>query len=177
MRILFFVFATACITACNSNTSNTKEITDSTATQSSENNGASSANNQSGESPSANVDASGCYWKILKRDTLAIQLNQTGNNVTGKLSFDNFEKDGSSGTVRGTTEGNIIKLWYNFASEGMNSVMEVYFKKEGDQLLRGIGPVDAKGDSSYYTDHSAIQYTQDQSFTKLPCEALPGKYK
>ncbi len=61
--------------------------------------------------------------------------------------------------------------------EGMNSVMEVYFKKEGDQLLRGIGPVDAKGDSSYYTDHSAIQYTQDQSFTKLPCEALPGKYK
>ncbi len=173
MRILFFVFAVVFIAACNNNTTSTEDSTDSTVIQNNGNDQPVSSEN-SGNS-SANV--SGCYWKILKRDTLAISLEQTDNSVTGKLNFDNFEKDASTGLVHGIVEGDIIKLWYNFASEGMNSVMEIYFKKEGDQLFRGIGPVDAKGDTSYYTNHSAITYTQDQSFTKLACEELPGKYK
>lgn len=123
------------------------------------------------------ADVSGCYMKILQRDTLTIKLDQTKNVVTGKLTFDNYQKDGSTGTVHGTIDGNIIKLWYNFASEGMNSVMEVYFKKEGERLLRGIGPVDVKGDTSYFTNPSAIQFVKDQAFGKISCEDLPTKYK
>jgi hypothetical protein len=176
MRILFFVFAAVFMMACNNNTTTTEERTDSTVMQTPDNNEPVPSTKPE-EKPTANVDASGCYWKILKRDTLTIMLKQSGNAVTGKLSFDNFEKDGSSGSVHGIVDGSIIRLWYNFASEGMNSVMEIYFKKEADQLLRGIGPVDAKGDSSYYTNHSAITYTQDQSFAKLACEELPDKYK
>jgi hypothetical protein len=174
MRILFFVFAVVFIAACNNNTTSTEESTDSTVIQNNGNDQPVSSET-SGKNSSANV--SGCYWKILKRDTLAISLEQTDNSVTGKLNFNNFEKDASSGLVHGIVEGDIIKLWYNFASEGMNSVMEIYFKKQGDQLFRGIGPVDAKGDTSYYTNHSDITYSQDQSFTKLACEELPGKYK
>jgi len=123
------------------------------------------------------ADIQGCYIKILQLDTFAMHLIQTTNSVTGKLTFNNYEKDKSSGTVHGIIEGSIIKLWYNFASEGMNSVMEIYFKEDGTQLVRGIGAVDAKGDTSYYTNHSGIQYPQNQSFNKIECDDLPGKYK
>lgn len=123
------------------------------------------------------TDMSGCFWKITGRDTLVAWLVQTENTITGKLSFDNFEKDGSSGPVHGTVEGDIIKLWYSFESEGMKSVMETWFKKQGDSLLRGVGPSAVKADSSYFTDHNAIKFATDQSFQKVDCADVPGKYK
>ena len=171
MRLLLFVFIASALVACNTDTS-TEQNEDSVSLQSP------GSNNSSDSIPGkVSTDVSGCYWKVLKRDTFAVQLTQNGNDITGKLSFDNYEKDASSGSVRGTADGDIIKIWYNFASEGMKSVMEIYFKKEGERLLRGIGPVDVKGDTSYYTNHAAIQYMEDQSFEKLPCEELPAKYK
>lgn len=176
MRILFYFFSAVAITACTNNTTTTEDRTDSTTLQNRSTD--EPIPDTTGKEPNENyVDVNGCYMKILQRDTLAIKLAQTGTAITGKLTFDNYQKDGSSGIVRGMIEGDIIKLWYNFASEGMNSVMEIYFKKDGNQLLHGIGPVDAKGDTSYYTDHAAIKYTQDQSYTKLACEELPAKYK
>ncbi|HLF44980.1 MAG TPA: hypothetical protein VI548_01045, partial [Chitinophagaceae bacterium] len=74
----------------------------------------------------------GCFWSIQKRDSLVAMLSQQGNIITGKLSFDNYEKDGSSGPVSGRIDADIIRLWYAFKSEGMESVMEVWFKKEGN---------------------------------------------
>jgi len=123
------------------------------------------------------TDMGGCFWKIAGRDSLVAWLAQTENTITGKLSFDNFEKDGSSGVVHGTVEGDLIKLWYSFESEGMKSVMEVWFKKQGDSLLRGIGPSAVKADSSYFTDHNAIKFAADQSFQKVDCADVPDKYK
>jgi hypothetical protein len=123
------------------------------------------------------TDMSGCFWKITGRDTLIAWLAQTENTITGKLSFDNFEKDGSSGVVHGTVEGDLIKLWYTFESEGMKSVMEVWFKRQGDSLLRGVGPSAIKSDSSYFTDHDAIKFAADQSLLKVDCNEVPGKYK
>ncbi len=123
------------------------------------------------------TDMSGCFWKITGRDTLVAWLVQTENTITGKLSFDNFEKDGSSGPVHGTVEGDIIKLWYSFESEGMKSIMETWFKKQGDSLLRGVGPSTVKADSSYFTDHAAIKFDAGQSLQKVDCAEVPEKYK
>ena len=123
------------------------------------------------------TDMSGCFWKITGRDTLVAWLVQTENTIMGKLSFDNFEKDGSNGPVHGTVEGDIIKLWYSFESEGMKSVTETWFKKQGNSLLRGVGPSAVRADSSYFTDHTAVTFSADQSFQKVDCAEVPGKYK
>ena len=172
MHLLFFVVVASALVACDTNTSTKKPNDDSASVQS-----PGSKNFSDSITGKVPMDLSGCYWKVLKRDTFALQLTQNGNDITGKLSFDNYEKDASSGFVRGTADGDIMKLWYNFASEGMNSVMEIYFKKDGERLLRGTGPVDVSGDTSYYTDHASIQYLENQSFEKLVCEELPAKYK
>jgi hypothetical protein len=76
----------------------------------------------------------GCYRGVLVRDTFAASLHQKENSITGKLSFDNYEKDGISGSVTGKLQGDVLQLYYNFASEGMNSIMEVYFKYSNHKL-------------------------------------------
>lgn len=127
--------------------------------------------------PTITASDCNCFRKILQRDTMVAAIINIGDSVTGRLNFDNFEKDGSSGTVHGRQDGDIIKLWYNFASEGTNSVMEVYFKKDGNQLVRGIGDIGTKGDTAYFTKPGSIQYDDKQAYEKLPCDSLLPKYR
>lgn len=123
------------------------------------------------------VGVATCYWQVLKRDTFVASLSQKGNRVNGKLSFDNFEKDGSSGMVVGENKQGIMKLWYSFESEGMKSVMEVWFKKQGDFLLRGTGNMNVKSDTSYFTDPDAVDFSDSQKLKKVDCNEVPSKYK
>ena len=87
-----------------------------------------------------------------------------------------MKKDSSSGDVRGVVDGDIIKLWYSFQSEGMHSVAELFFKKENGSLIRGIGDINSKADTSYFANHAAITYPADQSFSKIDCSNIPSKY-
>lgn len=121
------------------------------------------------------ADISGCYMKLLGRDTAIIMIVQKGLQLTGKMLYDNFEKDGSRGTVKGKEDGDILKLWYNFHSEGMHSVMEVYFKKDNGRLLRGVGSMDVKTDTTYFT--SGVNYSDKEAFNKIDCAIIGGKLK
>lgn len=147
-----------------------------------------SCNDSPGESPSSTskadssesvtklADYSGCYMSVIGRDTFAAHLNHANELVTGRLSFDNFEKDASSGTVNGKADGNIIMLSYVFQSEGMQSVMDVYFKVAGDSLLRGVGEMNTRGDTAFFVDPGAVRY-EGPAFKKIACEDLNEKYK
>jgi len=124
------------------------------------------------------ADAGGCYMQVIGRDTIVASLQQDGAAVSGRLSFDNFEKDGSTGSVTGHRNGDVIKLLYSFASEGMNSVMEVYFKLQADALTRGIGEMDVKGDTAFFVNPGSITYPSSGTIMKkLPCESVLEKYK
>lgn len=154
------------LSSCNSNDSNSDEISNPN-----------NSETQAGPNDESIPGLSGCYLRVLKRDTLALSIQQTSKAVTGKLSFDNFEKDGSSGSVSGTVDSNILKLIYSFQSEGMHSVMEVYFKIEDSTLIHGIGEVAVKGDTAYYANPGEINYPQTNRLIKISCEQLDGKYK
>ena len=121
------------------------------------------------------ADVPGCYMKIIGRDTAILMLEPKGNKFSGKMLYDNFEKDGSRGTVSGIEDKEIIKLWYEFNSEGMHSVMEVYFKKENGRLLRGIGDMDVKTDTTYFI--SGINYSDKEAFNKVDCSLIEWKLK
>lgn len=125
---------------------------------------------------SATISVDGCYLQVIKRDTIAASLQQNGNSITGRMRFNNFEKDGSTGTVSGTLEGDILKLHYTFSSEGMQSVMELYFKCNDSLMLTGTGDMDTKGDTAYFVNPSGIKYS-DGGLKKISCVLLPAKYK
>lgn len=131
--------------------------------------------------PNRDIDSAlsltGCYLRIIKRDTVALTLKETGNTVSGKLNFDNYEKDASSGSVTGTIDNDILKLIYNLQSEGMNSVMEVYFKITGKGLIQGIGEVKTKSDTTCYANFEKIIYPTGNELLKTSCDRLDVKYK
>lgn len=162
---LLLVAPVMILISCNNNNPKTNE---------SQTNYTSSKTKSKETKPEINI--SGCYMQVLSRDTFAASLQQQGNFISGKLSFDNYEKDGSTGTVNGRVENGIVKLLYSFASEGTNSVMEVYFKHDNGKLLSGTGDMDTKKDTAYFKDPSYLKYDGGK-LQKLPCPDLPGKYK
>lgn len=105
----------------------------------------------------------GCYVAHLSKDVYSLSItSQQGELVQGTLSFNNFEKDSSHGTFAGSYKDGILLGDYSFSSEGMDSVMQVIFKKQGTGFVRGYGPVDSQG--THFTDMSAITYDQSALF-------------
>ncbi len=106
----------------------------------------------------------GCYISHLAKDVYTLKVeNETNGNFTGKLSFQNFEKDSSSGTYVGTYKDGILLGDYSFRSEGMDSVMQVIFKKTGETFVRGYGDLIATGDR--FADINKITWDPNQTFT------------
>jgi hypothetical protein len=142
--------------ACNNNSANTTE-----------------EKNDSEQASQAitisSTDFSGCYRKALQRDTVLLQLQQSGDSVSGTVSFDNYQKDSSSGTVRGSVKKDTVVLWYNFFSEGMHSVMEIVLQKTEDGLVRAVGPIVSKGDTALFKDHNEIKFDPRQTLQKIEC--------
>ena len=172
MHFIFMMLAIMLFTSCNSNSDSS---TNGGSTISSSND-TPVVRDETKRVENNTINVEGCYIKILKRDTMLLHIQQNGINISGKMNFDNYEKDASSGEVKGLLESDEIKLWYNFQSEGMHSVMELYFKIKNNSLIRGIGPIGNKGDTAYFTEQAAIKYPADQSFDKIDCSKVTGKY-
>ena len=167
MKYILYLLLFSKLSSCNNNNQENNQVANS---QSSDNGRAISSDTEQ-----TSPDVTGCYMKIIGRDTAILMLEQKRNEFTGKMLYDNYEKDGSRGTIKGIEDKEIIKLWYDFDSEGMHSVMEVYFKKENGKLLRGVGDMDAKTDTTYFI--SGINYSDKEAFTKVDCDLIGWKLK
>jgi hypothetical protein len=105
----------------------------------------------------------GCYVALLGQDVYTLNiLSQNGENIEGRLVFKNFQKDSSSGTYKGTYKDGILLGDYAFQSEGTDSVMQVIFKKVGDNFVRGYGEMIAEG--TRFADTSKIDYNSAFSY-------------
>jgi hypothetical protein len=83
-------------------------------------------------------DIKGCYVAHLANDIYSLKIsNQNGKDVEGTLVFYNAEKDSSYGAFKGTYVKGILYGTYSFRSEGMDSVMDVIFKKVTNGFQRG----------------------------------------
>ena len=115
------------------------------------------------QAPAAEPSVVGCYVATLGKDVYTMNLNsQIDKQVSGMLSFKNFEKDSSNGTFLGVYNGGLLVADYFFASEGMDSKMQVIFRKEGDNFVRGFGPMDASGEK--FADFNNIKFDPKQTF-------------
>ncbi len=99
----------------------------------------------------------GCYVAGTDKDVFTMHIaSQEGQAVAGDLKFNNFEKDSSSGTFTGTYTNDTLIGDYTFNSEGTTSVMQVAFKKSGQDFVRGYTDVNADG--TQFTDVSTLTY-------------------
>lgn len=115
------------------------------------------------------TDGTHCYQYTMKRDTYTIDITVTGNAVTGRMAFDNYEKDSSEGFVAGTLNDDILNINYRFNSEGMSSVRNINLKVRGKMLITGIGEEEVVGDSAFIKDPSTIKY-EGLIYSKVDCK-------
>ena len=108
--------------------------------------------------PSLFEDGDHCYQYVLSFDTISIQIHITGNQFTGKMDYQFFEKDQSHGTISGKIEGDKIIGDYKFSSEGMESVSQIIFKKQENDLMVGFGEMEEKDGRFIYKDPENLRF-------------------
>lgn len=110
---------------------------------------------------------SGCYEYNVGQDTIRLTLHVNGNQVSGNLFYDMYEKDKNRGTLLGSIKDSLIETNYTFNAEGMDSEAEVFFKFKNDSLYMGEGPQGVKDSKGVFLDKSKIQFTA--AFRKITC--------
>jgi hypothetical protein len=86
--------------------------------------------------------------------------------VSGILAFNNSQKDSSSGTFLGTLTNDVLLGNYSFDSEGVRSNREVIFKKVGDNLVEGFGPVKTVRGNEVFVTPLNVSYDPKSTFIK-----------
>ena len=111
------------------------------------------------EQPEVSVSAKDCYLYVKAKDTVKLTLiTANGNNVSGDLVYNFFEKDKNSGTVSGMFKGDTLYADYTFQSEGTTSYRQIAFVKKGDQLLEGYGPMQETDGRSVFTNLAGLKF-------------------
>lgn len=112
----------------------------------------------------------GCYAWQSGKDSAALSIQVSGNNITGTLSYDLFEKDSNKGSIKGSLKDDVIVADYTFQSEGMTSVREVIFKIDGETLVEGYGDIDVEGDTVRFKSKTDLEYYTERPFVKTACK-------
>ncbi|MDB5201927.1 MAG: hypothetical protein JWQ27_1336 [Ferruginibacter sp.] len=115
-------------------------------------------------------DFSGCYRMIIEKDTATMKLSAAGSDFTGDLAYKRFEKDSNKGTVQLRRDGQYLKGWYRFNSEGEFSVRELIFRIQGANLEEGYGDVGVNKDSVYFKYPSNLNFENKHPFIKENCK-------
>lgn len=113
-----------------------------------------------------------CYQGILGKDTITMNLELRGNEVTsGQLHYNFFEKDDNQGELTGLIVGDTLKAAYTFMSEGAATVREVVFLKKGKNYLEGYGAVldDNQGNVSF-KDTKKLRFDSKFVLKKTYCK-------
>jgi hypothetical protein len=101
-----------------------------------------------------------CYTYTQNKDTITLSISTSGNTFTGDMLYQLKEKDRNKGTLQGTIIGDTLLADYHFASEGMMSVRQVAFIKQGNTLKEGFGDLKLDKDNQYiFKNPHALQFT------------------
>ena len=105
----------------------------------------------------------GCYVAHLLKDIYTLRIDsQKGETFSGELSYNNYQKDSSSGLYSGIYKDGILLGEYSFDSEGMHSTRQVIFKKENNNFVEGFGDYDKSGEN--FIDVNSVTYDPNTTF-------------
>ena len=121
--------------------------------------------------PVATAYSAGCYMMVISKDTAFMHLDDSTGFLSGHLMYKRFEKDSNKGVVTLSPEQDgKMHGWYNFASEGTQSVREIIFKVTDSTMAEGYGDVKMKGDTIVYKYPTVIKFEEKHPFKKRDCK-------
>jgi len=96
-------------------------------------------------------------------------LQETGSQVTGNLEYNLDEKDRNTGSVAGIVRGDTLLLNYTFQSEGRQSVRQLAFLKQGNELMEGYAEVEEKADTVVFKNPETLKFSKEMVLEKTGC--------
>lgn len=111
-----------------------------------------------------------CYLYVNKKDTASVKLLIKGEELTGTLRYNIFQKDLNNGTIAGEIKGDTIIADYTFDSEGLRSVRQVVFLKKGSKLYEGYGEMKEQGGKFIFVNRAALKFDDHFTFNPVDCK-------
>ncbi len=111
-----------------------------------------------------------CYRYINNKDTVTLKLITVGENMTGILVYNFFEKDRNEGTIQGFIKNGILLVNYNFRSEGMYSQRQVAFKKTGDNYTEGFGEMEMIEEKMRFANTDSLDFSKGIVLKPFDCK-------
>lgn len=115
-----------------------------------------------------------CWLEAKGNDSLFAMIDDNLGTVTGKLKYQNYQKDSSSGDINGISSGDTLKVDYIFQSEGVTSTREIWFLKKNGNLIEGIGDYDESGER--YKDPKNIKFEGGHSLAPAECAGFEKNF-
>ncbi|GAB2514480.1 hypothetical protein [Spirosoma aerophilum] len=75
-----------------------------------------------------------CFQQVMSRDTTTLQLVMNGQQVSGYLDNNPYEKDRARGNFQGTVDNNTIRADWERSGEGTTQVYPIDFSLQGDTI-------------------------------------------
>lgn len=110
-----------------------------------------------------------CYTYVKNKDTILLSTRESGSQVTGNLEYNLDEKDRNTGTVAGIVRGDTLLLNYTFQSEGRQSVRQLAFLKQGNELIEGYAEVEEKADTVVFKNPETLKFSKAMVLEKTGC--------
>lgn len=117
----------------------------------------------------ATADGLYCYTSTENRDTVHIRFELKQGLVNGELSYRLFEKDASTGRIKGYISGDTLIADYLYTSEGISSTREVIFLFGDNTLTEGYGEMEEKDRRFVFSDHTDIHFGDGIRLNKEAC--------
>ena len=109
----------------------------------------------------------GCYIFDDGKNNVSLEITQNGKEIKGNLTYAFDQKDKNTGNFTGALHEGILIANYTFQSEGSESIRQVAFKVDGDQLIEGYG--DLNNDGTAFKDIKNINFTSKMPLLKTNC--------
>ncbi len=119
----------------------------------------------------AKADSKMCFMKAEKKDTTTVSLTIDGDEVTGEMVWNPYQKDGATGKLSGKKNAvGELELVYDYMIEGSNQSETKVMKIENDELLIKKGElVDAKNDG-HMTFKDVTKAKFSEKLSKTACK-------
>ncbi|KYP16400.1 META domain-containing protein [Flavihumibacter sp. CACIAM 22H1] len=112
-----------------------------------------------------------CFESANMNDSVQLQLDQVGMEVSGELIYAIKGKDRNVGTVQGEWLGDTLLLDYLFQSEGALSSRQLAFLKTDSLLLEGYGASEEKEGKMKFSNRAELKFGAGIRLRKVDCKA------
>jgi hypothetical protein len=122
------------------------------------------------ESKSQSPSSVDCYKYTRSKDSIELKIIRANGYITGTLEYNLDGKDRNTGTIQGEMKGDMLVADYTFESEGMKSIRQVIFKKDGDGFIEGYGDVLTQDNKVRFKNIDAVQFSNSIKLAKVDCQ-------